>query len=54
LKAIAEIRAGNKQPDPRLAPSLAALRSTVKKGLTFGEMLERIAAGKERACGNRG
>mgnify|MGYP003611286109 FL=1 len=48
LKAIAEIRAGNKQPDPRLAPSLAALRSTVKKGLTFGEMLDRIAAGKEK------
>ena len=54
LKAIAEIRAGNKQPDPRLAPSLQALRDTVKKGLTFGEMLDRIAAGKEKACGNRG
>ena len=54
LKAIAEIRAGNTQPDPRLAPSLQALRDTVKKGLTFGEMLDRIAAGKEKACGNRG
>lgn len=48
LKAIAEIRAGNKQPDPRLAPSLQALRDTVKKGLNFGEMLDRIAAGKEK------
>ena len=48
LKAIAEIRAGNKQPDPRLAPSLQALRDTVKKGLSFGEMLDRMAAGKEK------
>ncbi len=48
LKAIAEIRAGNKQPDPRLAPSLAALRGTVKKGLSFGEMLDRMADGKEK------
>ena len=47
-QAIAEIRAGNKQPDPRLAPSLQALRDTVKKGLSFGEMLERMAAGKEK------
>ena len=48
LKAIAEIRAGNKQPEPRLSPSLAALRSTVKKGLNFGDMLDRIVAGKEK------
>lgn len=49
LKAIAEIRAGNKSPDPRYAPSLETLRTTVKKGLSFAEMLERIVAGKEKA-----
>ncbi|WP_242404566.1 hypothetical protein [Janthinobacterium agaricidamnosum] len=48
LKAIAECGAGKKSPDPRYAPSLEALLLTVKKGLSFAEMLKRMAEGKEK------
>jgi hypothetical protein len=48
LKAIAESGAGGQSPDPRYAPSLATLLGLVKKGLTFADMLERIAAGTEK------
>lgn len=49
LKAIAECGAGKKSPDPRHAPSLDTLRGIVKKGLSFGAMLDRMAEGKEKA-----
>ena len=48
LKAILERGAGKRGPDPRTAHALQALRETVKKGLTLGDMLARIAAGTEK------
>jgi hypothetical protein len=48
LKAIAERGAGRRSPDPRTAPSLEPVRSTVKKGVTLAEMFNRIAAGTEK------
>lgn len=47
LKAIAERGAGKASTDARVAPSLHALRSVVKKGLSFGTMLDRIVLGVE-------
>jgi hypothetical protein len=48
LKAIAERGAGRRSVDPRTAPSLAALRPIVKKGVALEEMFNRIAAGTEK------
>jgi hypothetical protein len=48
LKAIGARGAGKLSPDPRMAPSLAAIRPLVKKGLPFYEMLSRITAGVEK------
>jgi len=47
LKAIAESGAGKKSTDARLAPSLNALRSVVKKGLPLHDMFSRIVQGVE-------
>lgn len=47
LKAIAEHGAGKDGADPRYAPSLAALRAVVKKGLSLDDILARIVAGAE-------
>lgn len=47
LKAIAERGAGKKSCDARLAPSLAVLRTVVKKGLPLHEMFARIVQGVE-------
>jgi hypothetical protein len=47
LKAIAERGASKLNTDARTAPSLAALRSVVKKGLSLEEMLSRIVRGVE-------
>jgi hypothetical protein len=48
LKAIGARGAGRRSPDPRMAPSLAALRPVVKKGIALYEMFSRITAGVER------
>jgi hypothetical protein len=48
LKAIAERGAGKVAPDPRHAPSLAAIRPLVKKGISLAEMFDRITAGTEK------
>lgn len=48
LRAIVERGAGKKNADPRSAPSMAALRGMVKKGLSLTDMFTRIAAGTER------
>jgi hypothetical protein len=48
MKAIVERGAGRQRPDPRTAPSLHAIRSMVKKGISLAEMFDRIAAGTER------
>jgi hypothetical protein len=47
LKAIAECGAGKRSTDARLAPSLAVLRTVVKKGLPLHEMFKRIVDGIE-------
>lgn len=47
LKAIADSGAGKQSTDPRTAPSLELLRGVVKKGLSLGDMLERIVAGTD-------
>lgn len=47
LKAIAECGAGKRSTDARFAPSLAALRGVVKKGLPLEDVLGRIVAGVE-------
>ena len=47
LKAIAERGAGKKSTDARLAPSLAVLRTVVKKGLALHVMFSRIVDGVE-------
>lgn len=47
LKAIAECGAGKQATDARFAPSLAALRGVVKKGLALEDVLGRIVAGVE-------
>ncbi len=48
LKAIGERGAGKRNRDPRLAPSLQALRGMVKKGLTLADMFDNIVAGTEK------
>ncbi|MET3133017.1 hypothetical protein AAKU55_003299 [Oxalobacteraceae bacterium GrIS 1.11] len=48
LKAIAERGADKQSTDARSAPSLQALRSVLKKGLTLDEMLARIVLGTEK------
>jgi hypothetical protein len=48
LKAIVERGAGKRGPDPRTAHAIEPLRGMVKKGLSLGEMLARIAAGTEK------
>jgi hypothetical protein len=47
LKAITERGAGKQSTDARTAPSLALLRTVVKKGLSLEEMLARIVRGVE-------
>lgn len=47
LKAIAECGAGKEGTDARYAPSLAVLRSVVKKGLSLDDIFGRIVAGAE-------
>lgn len=47
LKAIGESGAGKASTDARHAPSLAVLRSVVKKGLSLDDMLGRIVQGVE-------
>jgi hypothetical protein len=47
LKAIAERGAGKQSTDARLAPSLTALRTVIKKGLPLHEMFKRIVTGVE-------
>jgi hypothetical protein len=47
LKAIAESGAGKLSTDARLAPSLQSLRGVVKKGLSLGDILDRIVQGVE-------
>ena len=47
LKAIAEHGAGKEGANPLYAPSLAALRAVVKKGLSLEDILKRIVAGVE-------
>ena len=47
LKAIAESGAGKQSTDARTAPSLAALRVVVKKGVVLHEMFHRIVQGVE-------
>lgn len=49
LRAIAERGAGRRNQDPRYSLSLKPLLVIVKKGLTFEEMLARIALGTEKA-----
>jgi hypothetical protein len=47
LKAIAQRGAGKQNTDARFAPSLELLRGVVKKGVSFDDMLGRIALGAE-------
>jgi hypothetical protein len=47
LQSISLRGASKQATDARTAPSLALLRSVVKKGLTFDEMLSRIVLGVE-------
>ncbi len=48
LKAIAARGAGKLSTDPRHAPSLAAIRPLIKKGIALAEMFDRITAGTEK------
>lgn len=47
LKAIGEHGAGKRSTDARMAPSLAILRTVVKKGLPLHEMFKRMVDGIE-------
>lgn len=47
LQAIAQRGASKLSTDARFAPSLELLRSVVKKGVSFDEMLNRIVKGTE-------
>ena len=47
LKAIGDRGAGKQSTDARHAPSLELLRGVVKKGVSLGDMLDRIVSGAD-------